>query len=194
MTPHWIQKTNFDIKRLKKALIMAQDFHAHQKRKDGQPYIVHPIAVAKIIYQAGGDEDMICSAFLHDAIEDYTDPQMAAEQIQKFMGTHVYFTVDALSKDARICSSTQQQDLFFEQFKNAISQDISVFFIKLADLIHNLETICSLQPHKKEKWIRELKRGYIPILSDFYGQIPLPYRSMYHYLIDRLLNTFAHTD
>ncbi len=186
MTPQWIFQTQFNSERLQKAFDMAEFFHKHQMRKDGQPYLIHPVAVAELIYKAGGDEDMICSAFLHDVIEDAEDTKFAAQEIEKNMGKMVYFTVDALSKERNLTCKTEQQNRFFEQFKNAISQDISVFFIKIADLIHNLQTIGGLKEEKRKKWIQELKDGYLPILTDFYGLIPLPHRNMYHHLVDEL--------
>ena len=173
-------------KRVLAAYELAQEAHKNQSRKSGEPYITHPVEVACIIAKFGGDEDMVCAALLHDILEDGGDRERFAEKIEEGFGPHVYFLVEALSKNSDLeCSDTKQKK-FIEQLGEALSVDIGVFFIKLADLLHNLESIDSLKPQKRDKWIEELQEQYWPVLSGYYHQISFRHHPMYFLFMDEL--------
>ena len=169
-----------------KACELADQVHKKQKRKSGEPFVVHPIAVAEIILEMGGDETMICAALLHDAIEESADPQSMTKTIQKEFGPGVHFLIESLSKDDRIQDKIEQQAAYFKQITEALKLDTSVFFLKMADLIHNMQTIDGLPPDRREKWITELKEVYLPLLSEQFHTVSFHYHDMYLNLINRL--------
>ncbi len=177
---------HIDESKVLKACDIADEVHKHQKRKSGEPFIIHPIAVADIILDMGGEESMVCAALLHDAIEESDDPVAMAQKIQKSFGPEVHFLIEALSKDDRIKDKHLQQKEYFEQITQALKMDASVFFLKMADLIHNMETIDGLPPERREIWIKELKDIYLPLLSEQFHTVSFHYHDMYLNLINRL--------
>ena len=183
------QREDLDSEAITRAYYLAERTHAHQKRKSGEPYILHPVAVANIILEIGGDETMICAALLHDTIEDALNPSEVDTAIEEGFGKEVYYLVHALSKNADILDKHEQQEHFFQQMEEALQSDISVFFLKMADLIHNLQTIDGLKPEKKEIWVRELRERYIPLFQDHYHQVALPYHKMYQEIMEELEKT-----
>ena len=166
------------------AYLLAAKVHERHRRRSGEPYITHPVAVAEMLFGVGADRDVVLAALLHDAVEDSDDARALENEIYERFGDHVLYLVDAVSKDGRITDKTAQQHAYFEQIRQAFEVDIFVFFIKVADLIHNMSTITSLSPERKAAWIRELQYEYLPLFSEFYHRIPLHYRSMYHQLLD----------
>ncbi len=187
MIPQWILDKNLNNKRLALALSIAQKAHKGQFRKSGEPYINHPMAVAQLIYTIGGNEDMLCAALLHDAVEDAEEPGIIKQQIINEMGKHVYDLVMTLSKNDQITDAKARQQAYFQQFCSGIERDIEVVFIKVADLTDNLKTIVHLKPHKRTIWLQELTEGYLPIISQAFDQMSPAYRKMYHRLCDRLV-------
>lgn len=185
--PQWILDKTLNHERLSLALKIAREVHKGQVRKSGEPYINHPIAVANLIYAIGGNEDMLCAALLHDTIEDAENPTALGQEIKDTLGVHVYEVVMALSKDYQITDSKARQQAYFQQFSLGIEKNIEVVFIKIADLTDNLRTIDNLKPHKKEKWLRELTTGYLPIITRAFDYMPPAYQKMYHRLSDKLV-------
>ncbi len=185
------QKTDFDIQRIQHAYEMAFEVHKNILRKSGEPFIIHPLAVAKTILEIGGDEDMICAALLHDVIEDceYDQKQYWRDQIFNQFGPDVYFLVEAVSKDERIEDKNIKQKEYCERIEEGISQDASIFFLKMADLINNMETIDALKPEKRAKWIHELKTLYMPMIVRNFHKVPFHYRDMYQNLTDTIERT-----
>ena len=177
---------NCNLLRIKSAYNLAAVVHASQIRASGEPYIIHPIAVAKIIIGIGGDENMICAALLHDTIEDGENAEEIANRIYKSFGEDIYYLVQAVSKDGRIEDKVSQQDAYFVQIKEALETDVSVFFIKLADLTHNMDTISNLSPSKQKEWIKDLKEGYIPYFTEYFHKISFHYHPMYHKMMEHL--------
>ena len=176
---------DLDQDRIHAAYVLAKETHKNQKRLSGEAYINHPVAVSLIILNAGGDEDMVCAALLHDCIEDAENPEQVAKDIAHQFGSHVYFLVEALSKNKKILESQLRHKDFIEQLDMAFGTDVGVFFIKLADLLHNLESIELLKPEKKAKWLRELQQDYLPVISDYFHQLSFHYHPMYHHLMDQ---------
>lgn len=189
MTFLWADDPMLDHARIQRAYDLAAATHAHQTRKDGTPYITHPVAVAGILYMAGGDEDLIVASLLHDTLEDGHDPESIEHEIKRLFGKHVFHMVDALTKDSAITCSDKRQSDYVSQLQNAIIDDAGVFFIKVADLLHNLSSLQHLKPHKREKWRQELIEQYLPVLSDQFPYLTSQYRDMYHYLRDQIEQT-----
>jgi len=136
--------------------------HASQKRKDGSPYIIHPLAVAEIVAEMGLDSDAILGALLHDCIED-TDA--SHDDIEKLFGPTVAELVEGVTKLTRANFETSEQ----AQMENlrkmfmAMSKDIRVVLIKIADRLHNMRTMQYQTPEKQVKKCRETMDIYAPL-------------------------------
>ena len=151
-----------DMALIDRAVEYADAKHQHQKRKDGSPYIIHPLAVAEIVCEMGLDIDAILGALLHDCIED-TDA--SHEEIEKIFGTTVAELVEGVTKLTRANFSTSEQ----AQMENlrkmfmAMSKDIRVVLIKIADRLHNMRTMQYQTPEKQIKKCRETMDIYAPL-------------------------------
>lgn len=172
--------------RIRDAYLLAARVHRDRRRSSGEPYITHPVSVARILFDAGADEDILCAALLHDTLEEFTDPQAReeiADQIYAHFGDQVLFLVEAVSKNTMIQNKARQQTMHVAQIEQAFAVDIFAFFIKIADLLHNLSTIDSLPRKRREQWIHELKYQYLPLFSTYFHRIPLAYRDIYSHLV-----------
>ena len=153
---------NADMELIDKAVAYADAKHEHQKRKDGSPYIIHPLAVAEIVVEMGLDMDAILGALLHDCIED-TDA--SHDDIEKLFGQTVAELVEGVTKLTRANFSTSEQ----AQMENlrkmfmAMSKDIRVVLIKIADRLHNMRTMQYQTPAKQVKKCRETMDIYAPL-------------------------------
>ena len=179
---------------VKDAYLLAARVHRGQKRRSGEPYITHPVAVSKILFDAGADEDVICAALLHDTLEECSNPvarEEIADQIYAHFGDQVLFLVEAVSKDTKIQNKTRQQSIHITQIEQAFAVDIFAFFIKVADLLHNLSTISSLPEERRKQWIHELKYQYLPLFSMYFHRIPLAYRDVYARLVESVSRMIA---
>ena len=151
-----------DMALIDRAVAYADAKHEHQKRKDGSPYIIHPLAVAEIVCEMGLDIDAILGALLHDCIED-TDA--SHEDIEKIFGATVAELVEGVTKLTRANFSTTEQ----AQMENlrkmfmAMSKDIRVVLIKIADRLHNMRTMQYQSPAKQIKKCRETMDIYAPL-------------------------------
>ena len=147
---------------INRAVDYANVKHQFQKRKDGSPYIIHPLAVAQIVAEMGLDCDAILGALLHDCIED-TDS--SHEEIEKLFGTTVAELVEGVTKLTRANFSTSEQ----AQMENlrkmfmAMSKDIRVVLIKIADRLHNMRTMQYQSPEKQISKCRETMDIYAPL-------------------------------
>ena len=153
---------NADMELINKAVEYANAKHQYQKRKDGSPYIIHPLAVAQVVAEMGLDMDAILGALLHDCIED-TDA--SHEDIEKLFGTTVAELVEGVTKLTRTDFSTSEE----AQMENlrkmfmAMSKDIRVVLIKIADRLHNMRTMQYQTPAKQIKKCRETMDIYAPL-------------------------------
>lgn len=175
--------------KVRRAFALAEEVHRPQKRKSGEPYIIHPVAVAYILFKMGADQDVICAALLHDTIEEAKEAngqERIDNKIYAEFGDQVLYLVQAVSKDGKILDKDKQQEAYFLQIQNAFEVDIFVFFIKVADLLHNLSTIFALSPERKARWIHELKYQYLPIFSEYFHRIPFHYHDMYHQMLNSI--------
>ena len=151
-----------DFALIDKAVDYANKKHAAQKRKDGSPYIIHPLAVAQIVTEMGLDMDAILGALLHDCIED-TDA--SHEEIEKLFGPTVAELVEGVTKLTRADFSSREQ----AQMENlrkmfmAMSKDIRVVLIKIADRLHNIRTMQYQSPEKQIAKCQETMDIYAPL-------------------------------
>ena len=151
-----------DMTLIDKAVEYARDKHKDQKRKDGSPYIIHPLSVAEVVAEMGLDMDAILGALLHDCIED-TDASY--EEIAKLFGTSVAELVEGVTKLTRAnFSSTEEAQMEnLRKMFMAMSKDIRVVLIKIADRLHNMRTMQYQTPEKQIKKCRETMDIYAPL-------------------------------
>ena len=151
-----------DMELIDKAVEYADVKHKRQKRKDGSPYIIHPLAVAEVVTEMGLDQDAVLGALLHDCIED-TDA--SHEEIEKLFGATVAELVEGVTKLTRadFSSSEQAQMENLRKMFMAMSKDIRVVLIKIADRLHNMRTMQYQTPEKQVKKCRETMDVYAPL-------------------------------
>ena len=151
-----------DMALIERAVDYANQKHKVQKRKDGSPYIIHPLAVAQIVAEMGLDCDAILGALLHDCIED-TDA--SHEDIEKIFGPTVAELVEGVTKltRANFSSSEQAQMENLRKMFMAMSKDIRVVLIKIADRLHNMRTMQYQTPEKQIQKCRETMDVYAPL-------------------------------
>ena len=151
-----------DTSLVEKAIAYARDKHKEQKRKDGSPYIIHPLAVAQIVVEMGLDIDAVLGAILHDCIED-TDA--SHDDIAKRFGETVAELVEGVTKltRANFSSSEEQQMENLRKMFMAMSKDIRVVLIKIADRLHNMRTMQYQTPAKQISKCRETMDIYAPL-------------------------------
>ena len=147
---------------IERAIRYAEDKHKDQKRKDGSPYIIHPLAVAEVVLEMGLDMDAVLGALLHDCIED-TDASF--DDIAKKFGRTTAELVEGVTKLTRAdFSSTEEAQM--ENLRKmflAMSKDIRVVLIKIADRLHNMRTMQYQTPAKQVKKCRETMDIYAPL-------------------------------
>ena len=150
------------IELVKRAFVIARDAHEGQFRSSGEPYITHPVAVAAIIAEMRLDHEAVMAALLHDVIEDtpYTEEQLTEE-----FGQSVAEIVDGVSKLDKLKFRTRQeaQAESFRKMILAMTKDIRVVLIKLADRTHNMRTLGSLRPDKRRRIAKETLEIYSPL-------------------------------
>ena len=151
-----------DMELIDRAVDYARNKHKEQKRKDGSPYIIHPLAVAEIVTEMGLDTDAILGALLHDCIED-TDA--SHDDIAKLFGETVAELVEGVTKLTRAdFSSTEEAQMEnLRKMFMAMSKDIRVVLIKIADRLHNMRTMQYQTPAKQIKKCRETMDIYAPL-------------------------------
>ena len=151
-----------DLEIIDRAVEFAREKHKNQVRRDGSPYIIHPLAVAEIVAEMGLDTDAILGALLHDCIED-TDT--SHDDIARLFGTTTAELVEGVTKLTRANFSSTEQ----EQMENlrkmfmAMSKDIRVVLIKIADRLHNMRTMQYQSPAKQILKCRETMDIYAPL-------------------------------
>ena len=156
--------TQYNFEKIKKAFDYANEMHEGQFRKSGEPYISHPVAVALIVAQLELDTDSVCAALLHDTLEDCKEKTDCAT-IKKLFGEDVLELVDGLTKLVDIHFENREEESVENLRKMflAMSKDIRVIFIKLADRLHNMRTL-SAQPDEKQRSIAlETMHVYAPL-------------------------------
>ena len=150
-----------DIERIEQAYELAEEAHRPQRRKSGEPYILHPIAVAMIVAnEIGLAANPICAALLHDVVED-TD--YTVKDIRERFGDDVATLVNVVTKRKSEKYETSLQVDNYKQMLQSIHYDIRALLLKLADRLHNMRTLKSMLPHKQLKIASETDYLYAPL-------------------------------
>ncbi|MBQ8514150.1 MAG: bifunctional (p)ppGpp synthetase/guanosine-3',5'-bis(diphosphate) 3'-pyrophosphohydrolase [Ruminococcus sp.] len=152
----------YDLSKILSAYNFANQAHGDQKRSSGEPYIVHPLSVAEILVDLGMDTDTICVGLLHDVVED---TEYTIDDIRKRFGPVVAMLVDGVTKMTQmpIFDKEEQQAGNYMKMLLAMSHDIRVMIIKLADRLHNIRTLNYLPAHKQRRIAEETLKVYAPL-------------------------------
>lgn len=152
----------YNIEKIKDAYELANHAHSGQKRRSGEPYIMHPVAVAEILFRLGMDNECIIGALLHDVVEDteYTLPYIGSR-----FGADVELLVDGVTKLGQIPLSTREevQAENIRKMFMAMNKDVRVIIIKLADRLHNMRTLQHMPEYKQREKSLETLEIYAPI-------------------------------
>lgn len=162
--PHYDED---ELLELEHAIDFATAAHEGQKRKSGEPYIIHPLAVASTLIEWGMDIDTVLAGVLHDTVED-TDTTLG--DIENLFGADVAFLVDGVTKVSQARAGMRDLKSYLPQTTDnlsklliAVSQDVRVIIIKLADRLHNLSTLQHMPPEKQKKIARESLEVFAPM-------------------------------
>lgn len=156
------QNPQYDCEKIKKAYDIAKAAHQDQKRRSGEPYIMHPVAVAQILFNFGMDNECIISALLHDVVED---TKVSIDFIKETFGDEVALLVDGVTKLGKIPLSTREE-VQAENIRKmfiAMNKDVRVIIIKLADRLHNMRTLQFMPDYKQREKSLETLEIYAPI-------------------------------
>ena len=144
---------------LETAIDFATEKHLGQFRKSGEAYITHPLKVAGYLIEWGMDIDSVVAGVLHDVVEDTETP---LEEIEHIFGKDIAFLVDGVTKVGKARSGMENLETYLPQTKDnlsklliAVGQDVRVIIIKLADRLHNVQTLQHMSPEKQKKIARE---------------------------------------
>ena len=153
---------NADFDKIRRAFAYARDKHIHQRRKDGSPYITHPLAVAQVVSDMHLDSESIMAALLHDCIED-TDA--THEEIAKLFSPAVAELVEGVTKLTRVqhVSKEEEQMENLRKMLMAMSKDIRVILVKIADRLHNMRTMDYQTAEKQKQKSLETMEIYAPL-------------------------------
>ena len=161
------EKDNKSPNRIDRAIAVAKKAHEGQFRKTGEPYIIHPLAVKKILEEWGMDEDTVIAGVLHDTVEDTS---LTLDDIRKEFGESVAFLVDGVTKLSTARTGMRDIDTYLPATKDnflrlmiALGDDIRVLIIKLADRLHNIRTLSALPPDKQKKIAKETLEIFAPL-------------------------------
>ncbi len=152
-----------DLQRIREAFELARFAHADQKRKTGEPYILHPIAVATICAkELMLDTNPVMAAFLHDVVED---THYTMEDIESRFGHDVAFLVRVVTKQKKDKYDESKQVDNYKQMLDSVQYDIRALLVKLADRLHNMRTLSSMRPDKQMKIAGETDYFYAPLAN-----------------------------
>lgn len=171
--PEWLQQcllddtsgtSNEDSHLICQAFNFAYKLHEGQRRKSGEPYIAHPIAVAGLLRDLGGDKAMVAAGFLHDVVED---TEVTVEEIEERFGTEVRQLVEGVTKLSKFnfSSKTERQAENFRRMFLAMAKDVRVIVVKLADRLHNMRTLEPLDPEKQKRIALETREIFAPLAN-----------------------------
>lgn len=152
-----------DVSMIEKAYKLAVKAHGDQRRKSGEPYIIHPLWVAIILADLEMDKETIAAGMLHDVVED---TKFTEEDIRREFGDEVALLVDGVTKLGRLSYSSDKLEIQAENLRKmflAMAKDIRVIIIKLADRLHNMRTLQFMTPAKQKEKAKETMDIYAPI-------------------------------
>ncbi len=152
-----------DLSIVEKAYQLAYNAHKEQKRKSGEPYIIHPICVCIILAELELDKETIVAGLLHDVVEDTV---FTVEELTEEFGSEIALLVDGVTKLTQLNYSSDKLEIQAENLRKmflAMAKDIRVILIKLADRLHNMRTLQYMKPQKQKEKARETMDIYAPI-------------------------------
>ncbi|HIR04648.1 MAG TPA: bifunctional (p)ppGpp synthetase/guanosine-3',5'-bis(diphosphate) 3'-pyrophosphohydrolase [Candidatus Copromonas faecavium] len=152
-----------DLTMIERAYRIAKEAHKEQKRKSGEPYIIHPLCVAIILADLELDKETIAAGILHDIVED---TEMTEEELTAQFGQEVALLVDGVTKLTQLSWSADKVEMQAENLRKmflAMAKDIRVILIKLADRLHNMRTLQYMKPEKQKEKARETIEIYSPL-------------------------------
>ena len=155
---------NADLGLIQKAYVYAASAHAGQVRLSGEPYLSHPLAVAYTLAELGFDEATVCAGLLHDTVED---TKSTLEEIDEHFGEDVADIVDGVTKIS-LMSFDSKEEAQAENIRKmilAMSHDIRVLMVKLADRLHNMRTLAFQEPYKQKRIAQETMDIYVPLAN-----------------------------
>ena len=157
-------KPDFDEELIRRAYVFSAMAHKGQTRRSGEPYLIHPLNVALLLAEMKLDETSICAGFLHDVLEDTLTTK---EKLVELFGDDVAEVVDGLTKIARFAyvSKEQQQAETFRKMILAMASDLRVVLVKLADRLHNMQTLEHLPEERRRSIAKETLEIYAPIAN-----------------------------
>ena len=181
--------------KLKQAIDIATKAHEGQLRKTGEPYIIHPLAVMKILQEWGMDEDTVIAGVLHDTVED---TELTLKEIEDTFGKDVAFLVNGVTKLGKARKGMRDLDDYLPETSSnllklliATGQDVRVLIIKLADRLHNLRTLSAMPPQKQQKIARESLEVFAPLADRLQmGHVRVEIEETSFYYLDRLRYDF----
>ena len=153
---------NLDISLIKKAMKVAKKYHAHQRRRSGQPYYIHPLEVARLALKISKATKTIIAALLHDVLED---TNCKATEMKFYFGEEVQSIVDSvtnldLKNDKKLTSDTNY-------YKLNLTKDSHAVEVKICDRVHNMNTIKYMKPLKQLEKARESLKIYVPLAEKY---------------------------
>lgn len=153
-----------DLDLIQKAYVYCAKVHAGQIRKSGEPYLNHPMEVAKILAELRLDEASICTGLLHDTVEDTL---ATLEEIEHLFGKDIAYLVDGVTKLSQVQFKSTEEKMAenFRKMLVAMSKDIRVLLVKLADRLHNMRTLQYMKPEKQESIAEETLEIYAPLAN-----------------------------
>jgi GTP pyrophosphokinase len=171
--PDWLNKclltyeaepNNSEASLICRAFNFAYQLHEGQYRKSGEPYIAHPVAVAGLLRDLGGDTAMIAAGFLHDVVED---TEVTPEEIEEKIGSEVRMLVEGVTKLSKFnfSSKKERQAENFRRMFLAMAKDIRVIVVKLADRLHNMRTLEHLKPEQQQRISLETREIFAPLAN-----------------------------
>lgn len=155
---------NYDTEKIERAFLYAEELHRGQFRLSGEPYVCHPVEVARIVAEMGLDTDSICAALLHDAVEDCAE-KTSLDIITKMFGAEVAALVDGLTKILHM-KVEDKEEAHIENIRKmllAMNKDIRVIFIKLCDRLHNMRTLSAKKEDRQRAIALETMYIYAPL-------------------------------
>jgi GTP pyrophosphokinase len=167
------QRPDADVRKIRYAYYVAEKAHSGQTRTSGEAYILHPIAVARILVDLRMDDDTLCAALLHDVLEDC---DLSAEEIEKEFGADVLHLVEGVTKlklseigdlsaRQRKAAETTRTAESLRRMLLAMAKDFRVMVIKLADRLHNMQTLGALSPERQVRIASETLDVYAPLAA-----------------------------
>jgi GTP pyrophosphokinase len=157
-------KSQVDADLIWRAFEFAYQLHAGQYRASGEPYIIHPVAVAGLLRDLGGGGALIAAGFLHDVVED---TEVTPEELEERFGAEVRYLVEGVTKLSKFnfSSKTERQAENFRRMFMAMAQDIRVIVVKLADRVHNMRTLEHLPDDKRRRIALETREIFAPLAN-----------------------------